>query len=104
MCLKKTLEGRVNSTFLGVFRLSWTSYEKLTLNLSFDDVNEVFSVKECHTVKFRGIDTFNPIQYGLFFRNTTVMGDHYGPPNFIVSSSITIKFGVLIEFTKFSPK
>ena len=30
---------------------------------------------------------------------------HYGPlPNFVVSSSIRIKFGVLIEFHKFSPK
>ena len=25
-------------------------------------------------------------------------------PNFVVSSSITMKFGVLIEFDKFSPK
>ena len=32
-------------------------------------------------------------------------GEHYGPPpNFVVSSSIMIEFGVLIEFDKFSPK
>ena len=37
---------------------------------------------------------FNPIQYG----------GHYAPPNFVVSSSITIKFGIDIEFDKFSPK
>ena len=37
------------------------------------------------------------------FKNTTVWGwGHYGPPpNFVVSSSVTIKFGVLIEFDKF---
>ena len=30
---------------------------------------------------------------------------HYGPPpSFVVSRSITTKFGVVIEFEKFSPK
>ena len=33
------------------------------------------------------------------------MGGHHGPPpNFVVSSSITIKIGILIEFDKFPPK
>ena len=32
------------------------------------------------------------------------MGGIMAPPNFIVSSSIMIKFDVLIEFDKFSPK
>ena len=32
-------------------------------------------------------------------------GGYYAPPNFVVSStSIMIKFGVLIEFDRFSPK
>ena len=26
------------------------------------------------------------------------------PPNFVVSGSITLKFGILIEFDKFAPK
>ena len=39
----------------------------------------------------QGTEILNPIPYGP-------------PPNFVVSSSITIKFGVLIEFDKFSPK
>ena len=40
-----------------------------------------------------------------YLKNTTVWGSHYGPPpNFVVSGSIIIKFGVLIEFDKFSPK
>ena len=34
-----------------------------------------------------------------YFENTTVLG-----ANFVVSSSITIKFGVRIEFDKFSLK
>ena len=37
-----------------------------------------------------GTKVLNPIQYA--------------PPNFVVSSSITIKFGVVREFDKFSPK
>ena len=39
----------------------------------------------------QGTEILNPIPYGH-------------PPNFVVSSSITIKFGVLTEFDKFSPK
>ena len=39
----------------------------------------------------QGTEILNPIPYGP-------------PPNFVVSSSVTIKFGVLIEFDKFSPK
>ena len=42
-----------------------------------------------------------------YFKNTTVWGGggHYGPPpNFVVSSSITIKFVILIKFDKISPK
>ena len=38
-----------------------------------------------------------------YFKNTTVWGALWPPPNFVVSSSIMIKFGVLIEFDKFSP-
>ena len=40
-----------------------------------------------------------------YFKNTAVWG-HYAPPppNFVVSSSIMIKFGVLVEFDNFSPK
>ena len=39
-----------------------------------------------------------------FFKNTTVWGrgDYGPPPNFVVFSSIMIKFGVVIEFDKFS--
>ena len=33
MLLEKSLEGRVNQTFLGVFRLPWTSCQSLTVNL-----------------------------------------------------------------------
>ena len=36
-----------------------------------------------------------------YFKNTTVWG---GPSNFVVSCPIMTKFGVLIEFDKFSPK
>ena len=32
------------------------------------------------------------------------MGGIMAPPNFVVSSSITIRFGAVIEFDKFSPK
>ena len=39
-----------------------------------------------------------------YFKNTTVWGHHGPPSNFIVSGSIIIKFGVLIEFDKFSPR
>ena len=40
-----------------------------------------------------------------YFENTTVWrAPLYGPPNFVVPSSIMIKCGVLIEFDKFSPK
>ena len=39
-----------------------------------------------------------------YFKNTTVLGALYPPPNFVVPSSITIKFGVLTEFDKFSLK
>ena len=39
----------------------------------------------------QGTEILNPIPYGPH-------------PNFVVSSSITIKFGVLIEFDKFAPK
>ena len=39
----------------------------------------------------QGTEILNPIPYGP-------------PPNFVVSSSITIKCGVLIEFDKVSPK
>ena len=35
-----------------------------------------------------------------YFKNTTVWGGIM-PPNFVVSSSIPIKFGVLIEIDKF---
>ena len=31
-------------------------------------------------------------------------GGIMAPPNFVVSSSIMTKFGVLVEFDKFSPK
>ena len=43
-----------------------------------------------------------------YFKNTTLGGggggDYAPPTNSLVSSSINIKFGVLIEFDKFSPK
>ena len=43
-----------------------------------------------------------------YFINITVWGGgggHYcAPPNFVVSSSSTIKYGVFIEFDTFSPK
>ena len=39
-----------------------------------------------------------------YFKNTTVGGALWPPSTFVVSSSIMIKFGVLIEFDKFSPK
>ena len=41
-----------------------------------------------------------------YFKNTTVLGGGAlcPPPNFVVSSSITIKFDVLIEFDKFFSK
>ena len=42
-----------------------------------------------------------------YFKNTTVWGEGgalWPPPNFVVSSSIMIKFGVIIEFDKFSRK
>ena len=41
------------------------------------------------------VQLLNPIQYG---------GPLWPPPNFVVSSSITIKIGILIEFDKFPPK
>ena len=42
----------------------------------------------------------------FYFKNTTVMGGGgiMPPPNFVVSSSVMIRFGVLIEFDKFSRK
>ena len=52
--------------------------------------------------------TFNLNQYGLFLKTlqSTVWG-HYVPPppphNFVVFDSIMTKFGVVIEFDKFSP-
>ena len=41
-----------------------------------------------------------------YFKNTTEYGGGGGitPSNFVVSSSVMIKFAVLIEFDKFSPK
>ena len=54
-------------------------------------------------------------QFVCIYRYTTCVGQGIGnsivqgtkvlnpSPNFVVSNSITIKFGVLIEFDKFSP-
>ena len=47
----------------------------------------------------------NPIQYGIYFKNTIVWGIMAQPSsNFVVSSSVMIKFGVVIESDKFAPK
>ena len=57
-----------------------------------------------HTIPNRKLHTINHIQYGLFLKYYNIWG-HYGPPpNFVASRSIMIKFGVLMEFDKFSPK
>ena len=44
------------------------------------------------------VQLLNPIQYW------GGGGALWPPPNFVVSSSVTIKFGILIEFDKFPPK
>ena len=60
----------------------------------------------CHHINYTSFcsSTAKPVLLTLFsmgcFKNTTVWGG--GAPNFVVSSSIMIKFGVLVEFDKFS--
>ena len=52
----------------------------------------------------KGLEKEGLILFSMgYFKNTMVWGA-LPPPNVVVFNSITIKFGVLIEFDKFSPK